>query len=343
MSRPISITGLGAVSPAGWGVQPLMDALASGTPVPTSPLEREVNGKTILTPVRRVPAEGATTPKFARLRRTSPISKFAAAAAAEALGEDRLAGIASGQIRVGVIFTLTNGCVNYSNRFFGEALADPAMASPIFFPETVFNAPSSHISAMIGSTAANDTIIGDSSGFFTGIDLAAEWLLRGDLDGCLVVSAEEIDWLSAEGLRYYSRDYVPSEGAAAVYLEATNGPVSLAHLPNPVPLASRSRKEAALEIRGLLGTLDDGETLLTDGLAGVPRHDRAEQETWADWQGPRWSPRKILGEGMGVSAALQTVAAAKALQDGSFQNAIVITTGANQHAAGMKIRRGSPD
>ena len=38
----------------------------------------------------------------------------------EALGEERLSAIAAGDLRVGVIFTLINGCVNYSNRFFGE-------------------------------------------------------------------------------------------------------------------------------------------------------------------------------------------------------------------------------
>jgi 3-oxoacyl-(acyl-carrier-protein) synthase len=152
-------------------------------------LERQFGESTVSTPVLRVPAEGATTPKFARLRRTSPISKLAAAAAVEALGEERLAAIAAGTLRVGVIFTLTNGCVNYSNRFFAEALADPAMASPILFPETVFNAPSSHLSAMIGSVSPNDTLIGDSSGFFTGIDLAVEWIERGDVDGCLVGGA----------------------------------------------------------------------------------------------------------------------------------------------------------
>ena len=168
MRMPIAITGIGAVSPAGWGVAPLMAALRSGAKMTPSILERMSGDTLVQTPVIRVPAEGATTPKFARLRRTSPISKFAAAAAAEALGEARLAGIAAGNLRVGVIFTLTNGCVNYSNRFFGEALADPAMASPILFPETVFNAPSSHLSAMIGSASPNDTMIGDSTGFFSG-------------------------------------------------------------------------------------------------------------------------------------------------------------------------------
>jgi hypothetical protein len=333
----IAITGTGAVSPAGWGVAALMDAIRSGTPIPSTMLDRPCGEIQIQTPVLRVPTTGATTPKSPRLRRTSPISKFAAAAVAEALGEMRLAEIASGNLRVGVIFTLINGCVNYSNRFFGEALADPALASPILFPETVFNAPSSHLSAMIGSTSPNDTLIADSTGFFSGIDLAVEWIERGDVDGCLVVSSEEIDWLSAEGLTYYSRDYLPSEGAAAIYLEAADGPVKLRCLPDPVSLSANSRAQAARKIREMLAVEDDGLTLLIDGRAGVERFDRPEAAAWSDWKGPRWSPRTVLGEGMGVSSALQIVAAVEALKIGHFQRVAVTAVGANQQAAGILL------
>jgi hypothetical protein len=335
--RPIAITGTGAVSPAGWGVPSMMRALAAGEKLAPSLLERMSGETPVSTPVLRVPAEGATTPKFARLRRTSSISKFAAAAAAEAIGEQRLAEIASGNLRVGVIFTLTNGCVNYSNRFFGEALVDPAFASPILFPETVFNAPSSHLSAMIGSVSPNDTLIADSTGFFSGIDLAVEWIERGDVDGCLVVSAEEIDWLSAEGLRYYSREYIPSEGAAAIYLESAPGPVRLLQLPDPVSLSGNSRQQAALKIRERIAPADDGHTLLIDGRAGVARYDAPETAAWADWTGPRWSPRMVLGEGMGVSSAFQIVAAVEALKAGGFQQVTVTATGGNQQAAGLLL------
>ncbi|GAA5116812.1 hypothetical protein JIN84_18410 [Luteolibacter yonseiensis] len=337
MRTPLSITGCGAVSPAGWGVAAMMRLLEAGEkPVPSF-LERAVGDEIIRTPVLRVPAEGATTPKFARLRRTSPISKFAAAAAMEALGENRLAEVAAGNLRVGVICTLTNGCVNYSNRFFAEALADPSLASPILFPETVFNAPSSHLSALIGSVSPNDTLISDSTGFLSGIDLAVEWIVRGDVDGCLVVASEEIDWLSSEGLLHYSRNYLPAEGGAAVYLEASCGPVELLRLPDPVSLAGAGREQAACEIRRRLGADDDGKTLLVDGRAGIPRYDRPDAVAWEDWQGPRWSPRMLLGEGMGISAALQTVAAVSALESGLFQNAIVAATGANQQSAGMLL------
>lgn len=333
----LSITGTGAVTAAGWGVEAMISALSSGQTIAPTLLERAIGEEKITTPVLRVPMDGATTPKHPRLRRTSPISKFAAAAAMEALGAERLARIPNG-LRVGVIFSLTNGCVNYSNRFFGEVLADPTVASPILFPETVFNAPSSHLSAMIGSSSPNDSLIGDSAAFLSGIDLAAEWIERGDVDGCLVVASEEIDWLSAEGLCLYSRNYLPSEGAGAIYLEAADGPAVLRHLPDPVPYNALGKKEAASELRKKLGAIDDGTTLLVDGLCGIHRFDAPEANAWSDWSGPRWSPKKLLGESIGASTAIQVIAAVEALKSGAFQQAVVSAVGANQQAAGLILQ-----
>lgn len=339
MSPHLAITGTGAVSPAGWGTAALMEALHENRLPVTGLLERPLADGTVATPVRRVPADLARVPKPPRLRRTSPISRFAAAAVTEALGEERLHASLAGNLRVGVIFTLTNGCVNYSNRFFGEVLADPAMASPILFPETVFNAPSSHLSAMIGSTSPNDSLIGDSSGFLTGLDLAAEWIERGDVDGCLVVAAEELDWLSAEALRLYSRSLIPAEGAGAVYLEAADSPLLIERLPNPVPFNAMPRAAAVLELRRRLDVQDDGSTILLDSACGVPRIDRAEQSAWSGWNGPRWSPKRILGDSIGAAAALQVVAAAEALRTGVHTTAVLSVTGSNQQAAGLVIKR----
>ena len=333
----LSITGTGAVSPAGWGVQPMMKMLDSNKEPAISLLERPLHHTTIATPVLRVPSENSTTPKITRLRRTSPISKFAAAAAMEALGEIRLTAIAARELRVGIIFTLINGCVGYSNRFFSEVLSDPKVASPILFPETVFNAPSSHLSAMIGSAAPNDTLIADSTGFFSGMDLAAEWIMRGDVDGCLIVASEELDWLSAEGLQLYSKNYLPSEGAGAIYLEATDDLVKLQHLPDPISFTNRTRTAAAREIRKTLAIGNHVTHLLIDGRAGIHHPDLPETLAWQDWTATRWSPRKILGEAMGASVSWQVIAAVEALRSKRYSQVAVTAVGGNQQAAGCLL------
>ena len=335
----ISITGTGAVSAAGWGVEALMAALESGVRPEASSLSRErKHGDPVVTPVLKAPAAPATLPKSPRLRRVSPISKFAVAAAVEALGPDRVAKIAAGELRLGVICTLLNGCVNYSNRFFGEVLADPAVASPILFPETVFNAPSSHLSALFGSTAPNDTLLGDGAEMFTALEIATEWLLRGDCDAVLVVGSEELDWLSAEALGLYSRNIVPSEGAAAILLEIGGDGPQLLSVPDPVPLVPGADRVAAIRSAcSAAGARDDGRTLLSDSRTGVQRFDQAEDKAYGDWSGPQVSPKKILGESFAAAAALQLVVAVESVKSGRVDQALVSVLGGNEQAGACLI------
>ncbi|MEK7948924.1 hypothetical protein [Luteolibacter soli] len=337
----IRITGTGAVSSAGWGVPAMMEALDSGARPELSELVRErKQGEPVSTPVLRVPAAPSTLPKSPRLRRVSPVSKFAAAAAMEALGAERVAKAASGEIRLGVVCALFNGCVNYSNRFFGEVLADPSVASPILFPETVFNAPSSHLSALFNSTSPNDTILGDGAEVYTALEIATEWLLRGDCDGVLVVAPEEIDWLSSEGLRLYSGNAIPSEGAAALYLEMGGEGPQLLSIPDPVLLGGGVDRVAALKEAAFAAEAsDDGRTLLADSRSGVASFDAPENEAFRAWAGPRFSVKPVLGDCFGASAGHQLVAAVERLRRGDANEALVVTLGGNEQAAACRLGR----
>src|SRR5439155_6285331 len=131
----IFVHGIGAVSPAGWGVLPLREALAKGEPLPVKELARPGWARSLR--VRPVPPP-SPRPDFlalARLRRTSPITQYAVAAALEALGEDA-ALVSNGSVRLGIILCVMTGCVNYWRRFYDETLKDPATASPLVFRET---------------------------------------------------------------------------------------------------------------------------------------------------------------------------------------------------------------
>lgn len=337
--KPIVIAGVGAVSPAGWGVDAMMGVVDSDTRPELSELTRErKSGPLVVTSVLKVPAAKSKLPRNPRLRRVSPISKFAATAAIEALGDDRIERIASGELRLGVICALMNGCVNYSNRFFGEVVADPSVASPILFPETVFNAPSSHLSAMFSSTAPNDTLLGDSGELFTALELATEWLQRGDCDGVLVVAPEEIDWLSSEALKLYSKNYIPAEGAAAIYLEPGDSGTPLLSIPDPVSLPPRENRVGA--IRSLItasGAMDDGDTLLSDSRVSVAKFDQPENTAFSRWSGPQISVKKSLGEAFVASAGFQVIAAVRRLEAGQAKRAWVNTVGGNEQVAGCWI------
>jgi hypothetical protein len=316
-----------------------MEALDQARKPAPSELVRQIAGHPpVVTSVLRVPPAPPTLPKSPRLRRVSPVSKFAVAAAVEALGSERMAKATAGELRLGIVCALMNGCVNYSNRFFGEVLADPAVASPILFPETVFNAPSSHLSSLFNSTAPNDTLLGDTAEIFTALEVATEWLLRGDCDGVLVVAPEELDWLSSEALGLYAAGCLPAEGAAAVYLELNGEGPQLVSVPDPVTLGPGNDRSTALgDLVVATGASDDGRTLLADSRSGVARFDRHEDAAFSSWSGPRISVREVLGESFTASSGLQLVAAVEGIRCGKAQHALVTTLGGNEQAAGCLV------
>jgi len=331
----ITIAGTGAVSAAGWGMAALLAAMEAGVPLPVDAL---TGGQGGTLPVRRVP-KPVERPAFLahpRLRRSSPISQFAAAAALEALGPDF-----DRTRRTGVIFTLLNGCVQYSGRFFGEVLHEPATASPILFPETVFNAPASHLATLLGFSAPAFTLIGDSAQFIPGVELAVQWLLDGTVEACLVVGAEEVDPLTATALRLLAPDAILTEGAAALLLERNGpGPV-IEEIAGPVPIqgpvSQAARTAAARQLRQSLAP-SPPDTLLVDDATGCRRSDAPGLAAWQDFTGPRLSPRRILGEAPGASTALQCVLAAAAVASDRTGQAVVNAIGADQQAAALVLK-----
>lgn len=335
MSRIVA-SGIGAVSSAGWGMDSLLRVVESGEPPARGEFERTTaDGRTVTLPVTRVPKleDRSKLPRDPRLRRASAVGKYAAAALLEALGPERFDEVRAGKVRLGVVCTMMNGCVNYSNRFYGEVLSDPATASPILFPETVYNAPASHLSAVTRCTAPNDTLVGDGAEFFTGLELAAEWLERGDCDLCAVVAPEEADWLSAEAMSYYSSRMCPSEGAGAVVLEKDGEGPRLMAVPDAVNYADEPDRVAGFaRLWNELGVDDDGATLWCDGRVGVGRYDAAENSV--EWRGPRMSLRPLLGDSMGASAGLQTVVALAKLTAGAAERAVVTSVGGNEGLGG---------
>jgi 3-oxoacyl-(acyl-carrier-protein) synthase len=325
-------------------VAALREALARAEPLATKDLPRPNRANGLR--ARGVPP-ASPRPAFvahARLRRTSPIAQYAVASALEALGDDAKK-VAEGSLRLGIIFCVMSGCVNYSRRFYDETLKDPATASPLVFPETVFNAPASHLGALLGTTAANYTLVGDPGTYLQGVALGADWLLSGRVDGCVVIGAEELDWLVAEAFEIFNRGRVVSEGAGAIYLrrepEASGG-VRLEAVTGPhLFYDGRSRREAARGARAELNGAGNPKALLCDGLQGVPRLDRDEQEAWRDWTGPRVSPKVVCGEGFVAAAAWQCVAAVDALARGACATATVSVVGCNQQAIAATFTAGA--
>jgi hypothetical protein len=319
--------GFGAVSPAGWGVAALSTALDGGVPLPAQTLARP--GWEKMLRVRNVPPP-AVRPAFLahpRLRRASVMTQHTVAAALEALGDDA-ARAQAGELRLAIVVSNLAGNVAYSRRFYEEILRDPATASPLIFPETVFNAPASHLAAFLGATAIEYTLVGDEGTFLQGLALAANWLNDGLADGCVVVGVEEMDWIVADAVRLFRRGAVYGSGAGAIYLKKDSGPVELTAITDPFLFTQKqSRAEAIRKMRAQLpaGSADE---LLCEGEAAA---------VWPDWPGPRLALKAILGEAFLASAAWQCVAAGDAVRRKKFKAATVSIVGANEQAIGARL------
>ena len=222
-------------------------------------------------------------------------------------------------------------------------LANPATASPILFPETVFNAPASHLAAALNISGPCASLVGDSAQFLAAIDVASLWLDLDLIDLAVIVGAEENDWLPAAAVALLKLGVPLAEGAAAIVIERA--------APNSTGIAIRSlatrhpvftfadRMPAAVAARVALGSLDPASLLVDDGC-GHPASDAATERAWADWSGPRLSPACVLGHGLSAGGAWQVVAACHQLQAGAAASAVVATTGVTQRAAALHLQVG---
>ena len=258
----------------------------------------------------------------ARLRRSGSISYFACAAAADAVQQ-------SGPLpagRTALIIAATNGAVTYTRRFFEDVEARGA-GSPLLFPETVYNAPASHVAAMLGLDGVVLTLVNDASAGMDALSTASDLIHSGEADRCLVVAAEELDWISCEGYRRWktvasgtgSRNRaVLTEGAVALML----GPPSPAH----VRIARvhpgrtiRRHSDSRQTVRRVFEELADGETpdLAVLSAAGAGPAGIEESLVRECFPCTRLLlPKQSAGEAFAVSSLLQCLCAWQELQKG---------------------------
>ena len=340
MSDEVIITGWGAVSPAGWNAGLLADAVLEQKSLPVT--EERRTPEAPLRKFRAVPPMPESPPwlRHARLRRASPAARYAVGAALEAL---RGAAPGEGET-LGVVFVTMNGSVTFSRRFFAEVLENPALASPILFPETVFNAPASHLGTVLGSAAMNYTLLGDSAQFLRGLDVAVEWLIERRVSKCLVVAAEELDWLSNEALLLFPGRRIAAEGAAAMCLQLASGDAAgprLEMITEAMLMGSgQTRAQAAMKMRAALGEHPaKAGAVLCDSRHGSPAWDAAESRAFGDCNLAAHSAARWLGDGFGVAAGWQSALACELLHRHAADSAIVSAVGCSQQAIAAVLAR----
>ena len=284
----LAIAGMGWVTPLGNGVDPVWKQLLQGCEATAAKISEQFSDRSYN--AFRVPESTLTAlAPHPRLRRASVISRFAAAAGLEALQTAGVKIDSQSAERIALVFAISNGGVIYTKRFYRDIVeAGAQSASPLLFPETVFNAPASHLAAILGITGTTYTLVGDSAVGLLAIKMADDLMASEALDYCLVVGAEEADWILCDAYRRWrllrlappiepfnkkERGMILSEGAGAVLL-ARDGPVVI-ECTHP-GMCYQRRSEAEQVLKQILYDLGQMEIDFVISSANGTFIDRAE-------------------------------------------------------------------
>jgi len=333
----IKIAGMGWVTPLGTSLQEVYDGITLGTRAAIGELANPVSGvKHPYIPIPKGVADAVG--RNPRLRRSSSISYYTATAGLAALENAEITMDAPTAERTAVIFAITSGGVIYSRKFYETIVNQGAnAASPLLFPETVYNAPASHLSALLGITGMSYTLVGDASVGISALKFAEQLLESEAVDQCVVVGGEEVDWVLCEAYRKLRltspRGMILAEGAAALVLKR-EGSLTLERIHDGIPFFTR--KEADPAIQQVVEEMVPGADLVVSSANGT-FIDALEAKALAKQNLPVVYPKQSLGEAQGASALMQTIHAALALQRQSLKAVAVSCLGLNQQASGVRI------
>jgi 3-oxoacyl-(acyl-carrier-protein) synthase len=335
----LAIVGMGWVTPLGNGVDAVWQRLLGGDEASATAVSEQVENRSYN--AFRVPESALTGLGHPRLRRASVISRFAAAAGLEALEDAGLKVDSQNAERIALIFAVSNGGVIYTKRFYRDVVETGAQAaSPLLFPETVFNAPASHLSAILGISGTTYTIVGDGAVGLLATKMAEDVMTDESLDYCLVVGTEEVDWLLCDAYRRWrllrsappiepfgeqNRGMILSEGAGAILLARVPHQTAAETRGRPVLIERghpgayyRKRTEAEQIVEGILHDLNQGDTE-TDFIISSANGtfiDQAEQ--WAFEQAlpnaMTYTAKPALGESIGASGLWQVILGVQGLR-----------------------------
>ena len=368
----LHIAGMGWVTPLGRGIDSVWDQLLAGKEATPASISDPVSNKVYS--AFRVPTEALNElPAHPRLRRASAISKFAAAAGLDAIAQAKSA---TGKIdpeRTALVFAASNGGVVYTKRFYHGIIEGGAKsASPLLFPETVFNAPASHLAAILGINGASYTIVGDGAVGVLAVKMASDLIETEWVDSCLLVAAEEADWVLCDAydkwrlirkeppIELFSdrpRGTILSEGAGALLL-MREGEAQIDAVDSGGNFARK--REAREVVRGIAHRLAADNACVIASANGT-FIDLAERDAIKnELKGSTvYSLKSTVGDSIGASAIWQVIAAVQALrtkrlpliqhaesksglnfpgaEDLASGMAIVLSAGLNQQAAGLRL------
>src|SRR3989440_1248640 len=337
----LAIAGMGWVTPLGNSVDAVWERLLRGDEASATPISEQFADRSYS--AFRVPESAVTGLAHPRLRRASVISRFAATAGLEALQAAGVKVDSQNAGRIALIFAISNGGVIYTKRFYRDVVETGAQsASPLLFPETVFNAPASHLAAILGVTGTTYTVVGDGAVGLLAIKMAEDVMMDNSLDYCLVVGTEEVDWLLCDAYRRWrlvrsappiepfckqKRGMILSEGAGAIVLarlprrsaaEAGEGSITI-ECAHPGGCYGK-RAEAEEILKRIVRDLSQVEIDFVISSANGTFIDQAEQGALEQVipDAVTYAAKPALGESVGASGLWQVILGVQALRHGEL-------------------------
>jgi 3-oxoacyl-[acyl-carrier-protein] synthase II len=334
------ITGMGALTAFGCGLEAQMTALRDGS--------------SALRPSRALPgcfaAEIEAPPKtFIKRKGLAALSRAAqiTAAALENLLEESGASIPAAELSEHALVVGTAyGHLESKARFHEEALSDgPQLVSPVVFPNSIINALAGHAAILFGMRGPNLTV---TSGRRSGLEAllrAASLLLAGRARRAVVAACDEVApallraLAASNELRRAppqagadadsgppagdSSGVYPGEASAAVFLESATGAaaagrVALVRLRGWAEATAVGRSLTAAVGGALRGALERGgsrpEEVSWTALSscGLEAIDRAEEDAVREVLGgdrPAAALKATFGETFGAAGLLACLAA----------------------------------
>lgn len=196
----IVITGYGAITAAGSGVEPLLELLRSGRDALT-PVPAELAGEGY----RWGKAHGFKATDFIpplKARKMDRCSQFGVAAAGMALKDAGIDPKAMDPERIGIALGCGFGGVANSAEFLGGYFSDGVEGlAPMLFPNTVSNAPASNASIEYGLKGPNVTLVQRFCSAESAFLMACRFIAQGRADVMLTGGADDLIPLMIRGFR----------------------------------------------------------------------------------------------------------------------------------------------
>lgn len=215
--REVVITGLGAVSSFGVGVEPLATALHRGQPKfslvdELARLPRTVGAPTLAALVPPVDLRRWLPPLVAR--RMSPPSRWAVAAARMALEEAGWELPGEPDPSAAVALATSFGPMSFTQRMLDQIFDEgPEAASPFLFTECVANAPAAQVSIQCRAAGRNHTLCQREAGALSALARGAADVATGRAESALAGAAEEVTPLVFAVLDRFGALARPSDAA----------------------------------------------------------------------------------------------------------------------------------